>query len=294
VNHQPNTLRALAFMLVGMLTIPLVDVFAKFLGQQSVPILMMVWSRFFFGAIAALPFVLMRTGAQGLTSQHPKLQALRTFFLIGGTTFFFAGLLYLPSADTLALYFINPILITAMSPLLLGERVDIQRWLMVFVGFIGVLIVIRPGFQALNLGVVFGLAAGFCGACYAIVTKRMSGRVDAIAMNFQTCLFGAVPLTLALPFFWVTPNASQWGMLIGIGAVAILSHVMIARAYDQADASLISPLAYTEMINAVAFGWFFFADFPDSYTFLGVAILIGSAIYISARERKREIVTSAS
>jgi drug/metabolite transporter (DMT)-like permease len=83
-------------------------------------------------------------------------------------------------------------------------------------------------------------------------------------------------------------------MLIGIGAVAILSHVMIARAYDQADASLISPLAYTEMINAVAFGWFFFADFPDSYTFLGVAILIGSAIYISARERKREIVTSAS
>jgi drug/metabolite transporter (DMT)-like permease len=152
VNHQPNTLRALAFMLVGMLTIPLVDVFAKFLGQQSVPILMMVWSRFFFGAIAALPFVLMRTGAQGLTSQHPKLQALRTFFLIGGTTFFFAGLLYLPIADTLALYFINPILITAMSPLLLGERVDIQRWLMVFVGFIGVLIVIRPGFQALNLG----------------------------------------------------------------------------------------------------------------------------------------------
>jgi drug/metabolite transporter (DMT)-like permease len=273
-------------MLVGMLTIPLVDVFAKFLGQQDVPIYQMVWARFFFGTIAALPFVLQRVGAQGLKPQQVPLQSLRTLFLIGGTAWFFAGLLYLPIADTLALYFINPILITAMSPLILGERVGLQRWLMVLVGFIGVLIIIRPGFQALNAGVIFGLAAGFCGACYAITTKRMSGRIDAVAMNFQTCLFGAVPLTIGLPFFWANPTSWQWAMLIGIGAIAILSHVMIARAYDQSDASLISPLAYTEMINAVAFGWFFFADLPDSYTVLGVAILIGSAIYISVRERE--------
>jgi drug/metabolite transporter (DMT)-like permease len=286
VNHAQNAPRAIAFMLAGMLIIPMVDVFAKLLGQQSVHVVQMVWARFFFGAIVALPFVLQRTGAQGLRPSHPGLLTARAAFLISGTAFFFAGLHYLPIADTLALYFVQPILITAMSPLLLGERVGVRRWSMVFLGFIGVLIIIRPGFKELNPGIFLALAAGLCSAFYMIITRRMSGQIDAVATNFHTCLIGAIPLTITLPFFWNSGTAPQWGMLAGIGIIAVVSHVMIARAYDQAEASLISPLAYTEMINAVVFGWFFFGDFPDSYTFFGVAILIASAIYISVRERQ--------
>jgi drug/metabolite transporter (DMT)-like permease len=292
--HTQNAPRAIAFMLVGMLIIPLVDVFAKFLGQQGMPVVQMVWARFFFGAIAALPFVLQRTGAASLRPSHPGLLTARAVFLIMGTAFFFFGLRYLPIADTLALYFVQPILITAMSPLLLGERVGFRRWIMVLLGFIGVLIIIRPGFKELNPGIFFALAAGLCSAFYMIITRSVSGKIDAVANNFHTCLIGAIPLTAALPFFWSSGTTTQWAMLVGIGIIAVLSHFMIARAYDQAEASLISPLAYTEMINAVAFGWFFFADFPDSYTFLGVGILIASAIYISVRERQLRQVTSAT
>jgi drug/metabolite transporter (DMT)-like permease len=273
-------------MLAGMLIIPLVDVLAKILGQQDMPVVQMVWARFFFGAIAALPFVLYRTGAKSLRPSHPLLLSARAFYLISGTAFFFAGLLYLPIADTLALYFVQPILITALSPLLLGERVGLRRWAMVFLGFLGVLIIIRPGFKELNPGVFLALAAGLCSAFYMIITRRLSGKVDAVATNFHTCLIGAIPLTVALPFFWSNSTAPQWGMLVGIGVIAVFSHFLIARAYDQAEASLISPLAYTEMLNAVAFGWIFFGDFPDSYTFVGVAILIASAIYISVREKQ--------
>jgi drug/metabolite transporter (DMT)-like permease len=286
-NRLPqNAPRAIAFMLAGMLVIPMIDVFAKLLGQQGLHVVQMVWARFFFGALAALPFVLLRTGPQGLWPKQPVLQTLRTAFLIGGTALFFSALHYLPIADTLALYFVQPILVTALSPFLLGEHVGPRRWAMVFLGFIGVLIIIRPGFKELNAGIFLALAAGLSSAFYMIITRRMSGQIDAVATNFQSCLIGAIPLTIALPFFWSGASTPQWSMLAGIGVIAVIGHVMIARAYDQAEASLISPLAYTEMINAVAFGWFFFGDFPDSYTFLGVAILIASAIYISVRENQ--------
>ena len=293
-SSAPNPLKAIGLILVAMAILPLIDVCAKFLGQQGVPVVELVWGRFFFGALFTLPFALRVEGANALLPSHPYLQTGRAALLILGTVFFFWALKFLPIADTLAIYFVQPILVTALSPLLLGEHVGMRRWASVAAGFVGVLIIIRPGFAEFNLGSLLALGSGTSSACYILLTRHMTGSVNAMITTFQTNLIGAVALTASLPFFWQGVSPNQWLMLAALGFFAIIGHYCITRAYDLGEASLLSPLGYTEMINAVFCGWYFFGDFQDRYTFIGVSILIACAIYISVRERKRRTEVQVS
>ncbi|MGL4322345.1 MAG: DMT family transporter, partial [Paracoccaceae bacterium] len=265
------------------------DVVAKFLGQQGVPILQIVWARMAFGALMTLPFAIGHRGARGEVPGQPAMHVLRACLLMTATYCFFAALTYLPIADALAIFFVNPLVITALSPLILGEHVGPRRWVAVGVGFIGTLIIIRPGFQDINAGVILAFAAGFSLGLFFLMTRRIAGRTPAMVTTYDTCIMGALMLAAIMPFIWETPTAAQWGMYLLIGLIATLGHYLIVRAYDYAEASLLAPLAYTEIIMATAVGWYFFGDFPDRWTFLGVAILIGSAIYISLREQRRGI-----
>lgn len=155
-------------------------------------------------------------------------------------------------------------------------------------GFIGTLIIIRPGLTAFNPGSLYALAAGAALAVYFMMTRKISGQAHAIVTTFQTNLIGASLLSLMVPFVWISPNPTQWLMFAGLGAVANFGHFLVVRSYDFAEASLLAPLAYTEMVMATILGYLFFDDFPDAYTFLGVAILIACALYISMRERKTQ------
>ena len=271
-----------------MAILPLIDVCAKFLGQQGVPILQMVWARFFFGSLFTLPFAVQAAGKEAFRPVNPAVQCQPC---LGPDrrhdSSSFCRLSICPIADTLAIFFVQPILVTALSPILLREHVGIRRWITVAIGFVGVLIIIRPGFQEFNLGVVFALLAGLCSSAYIIITRHLTGKAIAIVTTFQTSVMGAVALSVALPLYWQNVTLNQALLLVLLGAIAIAGHFFITKAYDYAEASLLSPFSYTEMIMAVAAGWYFFGDFPDSYTFLGVSILIGCAIYISLRERKR-------
>jgi len=280
-----KTLFAIGLILAAMAILPLIDVIAKQLGRESIPVTELVWARFFFGAAFTLPFALHSNGRNALVPVNPVLNALRALCLVAGTAFFFWSLHTLPVADTLSIYFVQPIIITALSPFLLKEKVELGRWLVVLIGFCGVLIIIRPGLQAFNIGQVLALLAGLCSAFYILITRALQGRANPIITTFQTSVIGAVALTLAAPIYWMPPSASQWCLLVVLGAIAIAGHYLITKAYDYGEASLLSPLNYSEMVTSVIFGWLFFGDFPDHYTFLGVAILIACAIYISQRER---------
>jgi drug/metabolite transporter (DMT)-like permease len=279
-----NPLKGIGLILVAMAILPMIDVCAKFLGQQGIPVLQMVWARFFFGALFSMPFALQAIGAGALVPINLAANAGRAFFLMLGTAFFFLALKSLPIADTLAIYFVQPILITALSPLILGEHVGIRRWITVCIGFVGVLIIIRPGFQELNIGVLYALGAGTTSAFYILLTRHMTGRAKAMVATFQTSAIGAIVLTAALPLSYAVPTAYQWTLLILLGTIAIAGHFLITRAYDFAEASMLAPFNYTEMIIAVIVGWYFFGDLPDKWTIIGVSILIGCAIYISWRE----------
>jgi drug/metabolite transporter (DMT)-like permease len=284
---MPQTMKAIALILMAMAILPLIDVCAKYLGQQGIPVFQMVWGRFFFGSAFTLLFALKVAGTAAVMPSHPWLQSSRAALLILGTACFFWALRYLPIADTLAIYFVQPILITALSPLLLGERVDMRRWIMVFVGFIGVLVIIRPGFQSLNPGVFFALGAGVSSSLYILLTRHLTGTISPVVTTFQTNIIGALALTAAMPLIWQTVSLNQWLLLGALGFFAILGHYFITKAYNFAEASLLSPLGYAEMVSAVFFGWYFFGDFPDLWTFAGVTILIGCALYISWKERSK-------
>ena len=130
------------------------------------------------------------------------------------------------------------------------------------------------------------VGAGVALGSYFVMTRHIAGASDAMVLTFQTSAIGAALMTLALPALWQMPDPAQWLMLAGLGIVATLGHVLITKAYEHAEASLLAPLAFTEIIVAVAVGWWFFNDLPDRWTVLGVAILIASAIYISVRERR--------
>lgn len=286
MNKKSDTLKGITLVVIAMAIMPFIDVCAKLLGQQDFPVPQTVWGRFFFGAVFTLPFALRVAGKSALRFDNPEINAARALLLVAGTWFFFLALKTLPIADTLAIFFIQPILITALSPFVLGEHVGVRRWITVFIGFIGVLVIIRPGFQAFNIGVVYALAAGSCSAGYYLITRKVAGRADAMVTTFQTSVFGTVGLSLAMILLWQMPNGQQWLLLMLLGAIAITGHFLVTRAYDFAEASLLSPFNYTEMIVAVIVGWWFFGDFPDRWTFAGVGILIACAIYISLRERK--------
>ncbi len=278
-----------ALMLGAMASLPFIDVLAKFLGQQGVPILQIVWARLVFGAVITLPFAVRHGGAARLWPERPYYHSFRAAFLILATFCFFLSLTYLPIADALAIFFVQPLVVTVLSALVLKEQVGPRRWAAVFIGFIGTLIIIRPGFAEVNPGSGLALAAGTFLAVYFVMTRKIAGQAPAMVTTFQTNLIGAAMMTLAIPLLWQSPSLGQWAMLASLGVVATLGHFMIVRAYDFAEASLLAPLAYTEMIMATALGWWFFGDFPDGWTITGVAILIGCALYISWRERARGI-----
>ncbi|MFO1132520.1 MAG: DMT family transporter [Hyphomicrobiales bacterium] len=284
-----RTLMGIGLMLTAMAVLPFLDAIAKYLGQQGVPVMQIVWARLFFGAILTMPFALKLAGPRGLLPNMPVMHAVRASFMIAATGFFFAALHYQSIADTLAIFFVQPLVITLLSPWVLGEKVGIRRWLAVVIGFIGTLIIIRPGFQQLTPGVPLALGSGTCLAVYLLLTRRIAGSAPAMVTTFYTSLVGAIIMTAIVLFVWQAPTPAQWGYFILLSAIANGGHFLIIRAYDHAEASLLAPLAYSEMIMATFVGWYFFGDFPDAWTFLGVGILIGCAIYISWRERVQHV-----
>lgn len=287
--RSSRPLIGIGLMISAMAVLPLLDVIAKYLGQQGVPVLQIVWARLFFGAIFTFPFALKLAGVRGILPNMPAMHMVRASFMIAATAFFFAALHYLSIADTLAIFFVQPLIVTLLSPLVLGERVGLRRWVAVMIGFVGTLIIIRPGFQELNPGVLLALGSGTALAIYLLLTRKIAGSAPAMVTTFYTSLCGALIMSVIVLFVWQPPTPSQWGFFMLLSLIANGGHYLIIRAYDHAEASLLAPLAYTEMIMATLAGWYFFGDFPDIWTFAGVGILIACAIYISWRERRRNI-----
>ena len=282
-----GSLLGVGLMIGAMAVLPFLDVVAKTLGEMGVPVLQIVWARMAFGAVLTAPLALRAAGPRGLWPERAGIHSLRAVLLILATFMFFAALKFLPIADALAVFFVQPLVVTALSPVILREHVGPRRWAAVAVGFIGTLIIIRPGLQAFNPGTALAFGAGCALALYFLLTRRIAGRDAAMVTTFRTSLLGTLIVSAVVWLVWQPPTPEQWALFLALGLISTLGHGLIVMAYDHAEASLLAPLAYTEMIMAVAVGWWFFGDFPDFWTFAGVAVLIACALYISARERAR-------
>ena len=276
-------MKAIIFSLLGWMFLPVMDGFAKYLSDD-LPILQITWARYFFTVAFVFPIMLFFYKKQLVWSDKPRLQIFRGLILLSANICFFYAISVISLAKALTLAFIAPLIVTAFSPILLGEKVGFRRWTAVAVGFIGSLIVIRPGFLEFNLASVAALATGFFYGFYLIITRKLSTSDNPLLTLLITGMVGALLVSIIIPFYWVKPTLNQWSLMAGIGVFACIGHLFLILSLKYADASKLAPLGYTEIIPNVIIGYYFFNELPDSWTYLGLFIIVLSGLYISRRE----------
>ena len=276
-------MKAIIFSLLGWMFLPVMDGFAKFLSTD-LPILQITWARYFFTVIFTLPIMFFFFNKQLVWSDKPMLQILRGLILLAANICFFYSISIISLAKALTLAFIAPLIVTAFSPLFLGEKVGIRRWTAVIIGFIGSLVVIRPGFLELNIASLSALCTGFFYGFYLIITRKLSKSDNPLLTLLMTGLVGAILVSLVIPFYWVKPTLNQWSLMAGIGVFACIGHFFLILSLKYADASKLAPLGYTEIIPNILIGFYFFNEIPDNWTYLGLLIIVLSGLYISRRE----------
>lgn len=281
--RQP--VQGMALMVLAMTVIPVMDGMAKLLSANY-PTMQIVWARYFFHVLLLAPFVVWRFGFWGAWPRRPALQVVRGSLLFGATISFFSAIATMPLADTLAIVFIYPFIVTAFSPLLLGDQVGKWRWGAVIVGFLGALIIFRPGVQALKPAMLWAASAGICYACYVLITRKMAGTDKPSVTLLMTGLVGMLAATAMLPFVWTTPTPAGLAMMVGLGVLAAFGHYLIIVAHEQASAPQLAPYAYVEIVSATIVGFLLFGDLPALLTWVGMAIIMASGIVIAWREAR--------
>ncbi|MEM1315583.1 MAG: DMT family transporter, partial [Pseudomonadota bacterium] len=207
---------------------------------------------------------------------------------------FFAALRRMPLADAIAIFFVEPLILTALSAALLGEKVGWRRWTACAVGFAGVLLVVRPNFAAAGPAALFPLGTALFFAFYLILTRRLSPRTDAIPMQLLAGLSGAAVIGLALilgegsgtDFDPRWPEGREWAFLLGLGVFSTVSHLCVVLSLRHAPASVVAPVQYLELATAALYGWAVFGDLPAPMAWLGMTIVAGSGLYVWHRERQ--------
>ena len=280
-----NHLAGIVLMVAAMMIVPFMDALAKYLSDRYA-VSQLTWARFFFHFMILAPIVLYRHGMAALRPAQPFMQLVRSGFTLLATILFFAAIARMPIADALALLFVSPMVVTALSPVMLGERVGVRRWAAVVTGFLGALIILRPGFGVAQLGSFLAVGAGLSFAFYTLLTRKLAGRAPPLVTLAYSAVTGAVVMSIAVIPDWITPPPMDLLMMAGIGAIAAGGHFLLIRAFDHAPASLLAPYSYSEIVMATAVGWFIFSDFPDRWTWSGIAVIVASGIYISWRERR--------
>ena len=276
-------MKAVTFNLLAWVMLPIMDGFAKYLSAD-LPVLQITWARYFFTVAFTFPVMFFLFRKNLVWTDKPKLQFIRGLILLTANICFFYSISVISLAKALTLAFVAPLIVTAFSPVFLGEKVGYRRWSAVIIGFIGSLVVIRPGFVEINLASIAALGTGVMYGFYLIITRKLSTSDNPLLTLLLTGLVGAIIITTVMPFVWVKPTLNQWYMMAAIGIFACIGHLFLILSLKYADASKLAPFSYFEIITNIIIGYYFFSDFPDNWTFIGLFIIVLSGIYISRRE----------
>lgn len=280
-----NSWTAALLALCAMQMLPLGDGIAKHLSADY-PVLQLVWARFFFHFVFAAPAALVRFSPAAFRVPHPLVQLRRGAFLAAATLLFFSSFRHLPLADAIALLFTSPILLVLLSRFTLGERVGLDRWLAVTVGFVAVLLIVRPGFASFHWASLLALGAAFAFTLYLRETRLLSGTAPPLVTLVYQSLVPLAALSLVAPLVWVWPAPGDWLLMAAIGAAATGGHFLLIKSFEYADASFVAPFNYTEIIMATVIGYLLFGDLPDLWTWTGIALIIATAVYLTLPARR--------
>lgn len=284
--HDPTVLRGIPLGIFAVFLFATMDTLAKYLGQYY-PILGLVWARYAVHTLLMIALFAPREGFGMFRTQQPGLNILRGLLLVLSTCFFFFALKYLPMAEASAIGFVSPLLLTVFSAVLLKEKVTPRRWIAVMAGFIGVLIIVRPGGRVFSAAALLPLASATCFSLYQIVTRKVTQATgeNPTATLFYTALVGTIVLSLVLPGNWVVPTLAHGLLIVMLGALGGFGHFILIRALTKAPASVLAPFYYTQLVWILIFGYIVFKDFPDGWALLGIAVIVGSGLYVIYGQR---------
>jgi drug/metabolite transporter (DMT)-like permease len=278
--------KGIALILASTIFLGTSDVTAKYLSA-TLPSIEITWIRFLVFALIMMPAMMPGSPLFAMQTGRLGLHLLRGATILGSSLFFISGLRFLPIAEASATGFVAPLFVTALSIIFLNETVGLRRWIATAVGLFGVIIILRPGTGAFHPAAFFPLVSALAWACTLIITRMMSGTERAITVMAYSSIVGLCILSALVPFVWVTPTWHDiaFGILIGIASTA--GQWIVVLAFRYADASVLAPFSYTQLLWVSVLGYFIFGEVPDAYTITGAAFIVASGLYTAHRERVR-------
>jgi len=286
-DHQDNATLGITLVVSAMFIFSLQDAVTKSLAvTYSAP--QILWVRYVFYVFFALALCARkRPLRECLKSEVPWLQICRSLLILAEIGMFIVTIRYLSLAEMHALLATFPLMVTAIAAIFLKEPVGIRRWGAVFIGFLGVLVILRPGLTAIQPAALLALVTALMFAGYNVMTRLVSRYDDGETSTVYMAVVGVVVLTAIGPFFWQTPTLSDWGWLFALSISAAIGHLLLIKALEAAPASTLQPFNYTLLVFATIVGYIFFDSLPDFWTVIGAVIVVGSGLYTIYRERRR-------
>jgi drug/metabolite transporter (DMT)-like permease len=279
--------RAVPLYILAGLFLSSLDATAKFLVRDY-PVWWVVWARYTGHLLVVIPLAWHKVGPGFWRTKHPVLQAVRSLLLLIATVSFFSGLRYLPLAEASAISFLAPMIVVLLAGPLLGERVTAVRWIAAAGGFVGVLLITRPGSVAFHPAALLMLGMATANALYQLLTRKLQGD-SAYTTLFHSATIGAVAFTILLPVLdpHPLPGPREALLFAMCGLLAGLGHWCMINAFRHAQASQVTPFGYLQMLWPLAFGWLLFGQFPDAISIAGMAVILAIGTWLAWRERRR-------
>ena len=283
MENRDKAFQSAFWMLVSCIALSFLAAMGRLLGSYDVNSFQTVFCRLFFAFIILLPLAL-HAGIGAIATTQIKIYVLRSISGIIAMWMWFYAVTLIPIGEQTAFSFLAPLFTTIGATLFLGEVVRLRRWIAILIGFIGALIIIRPGIIELSLGHVVAIATALAFGCSMLILKHLTRKDDPLIIVFISHLI-MMPLAL-LPalYVWEWPQFEVWMILIATGPVAVIGHVTLTKAYKLADASFVAGVDYARLPFAVLFGWILFGELSDIWTWIGASVIFGSSFYVIRRE----------
>ncbi|WP_428687586.1 DMT family transporter [Roseibium sp.] len=294
-----NPLLAMLLMSSAMLLLPVMDIAAKYLSA-SLPPIEITFGRFFFQFLISLGVAVLTGRLTRLKGKQPVVNAMRGLLLGTASVCFFTSVKYMSVATAISIFFVEPMILTAMAALLLKEKVGPRRIGAILVGLLGAIVILRPNLAEIGLVSLLPVCTAVLFSVYLILNRLYPVRDDLLTIQFSAGLSATLLLGAALTFgglagiegaHFVLPTASEAALGALIGLISFAGHGLVVSAFQRGNASLLAPLQYIEIVSATLLGYLVFSDFPDGPTWLGIALIVGSGLYITHRERKQKQVS---
>ncbi|WP_310567337.1 DMT family transporter [Hydrogenophaga sp.] len=279
----------IAFLVLAVACFAVLDTAVKYVGA-FVPVLVAVWFRYVFQALAVTAFMLPVRGRSLLHTEHPRFQLLRGCLLLTVSALSFVAVQYMPVGEFTAFVMTTPLVVTLLAALFLKERVSLLRWLLVSGGFLGALLVVQPGGASFGWATLLPLAMVVTYAWFQILTSRLARTEDPMTMHFYTGWVGALIATAVLPLVWqAMPDATSFALLCLVGLMGTVGHFLLILAFARAPASTLTPYLYTQIGFAMLCGWLVFDHIPGALELAGIALIVvcgATASWLTAREQQ--------